>query len=77
MAERQLNLYSTYTYTNAYFNLNEEERKAIRTKIVETATAAAEATFFYSIFPTRSDSDILIWSGWGVDEDHVASMPKL
>ncbi|MBI1334691.1 MAG: chlorite dismutase [Armatimonadetes bacterium] len=75
MAERQLNLYTTYSFTQAYFSLNEADQKALRKRIVDEVSGAAEATFLYSIFPTRPDSDFLIWSAWGADEEsstHVA-----
>ncbi|MGV3618408.1 MAG: chlorite dismutase family protein [Fimbriimonas sp.] len=69
MAERQLNLYATYAYTDAYFALGEEERRTVRRQIADEAGELAEATNFYSVFPARSDTDILIWSAWQVSED--------
>lgn len=69
MAERQLNLYATYAFTDAYFALGEEERRLIRQKIADEAEALAEATNIYTVFPTRYDTDILIWSAWQVSED--------
>jgi chlorite dismutase len=27
----------------------------------------ADATHFYSVFPARSDTDIMLWSAWGAD----------
>jgi chlorite dismutase len=68
MAERQLNLYATYAYTDAYFALSEDERRAVRRTIADEAEGLAEATNFYTVFPARSDTDILIWSAWEVSE---------
>lgn len=69
MAERQLNLYACYAYTDAYFALSEEERRTVRRQIAEEATSFAEATQFYSIFPARTDTDFLIWSAWTASEN--------
>ncbi|AIE84307.1 chlorite dismutase family protein [Fimbriimonas ginsengisoli] len=69
MAERQLNLYATFAYNEAYFNLSDEERREVRRRIAEEAPTVAEATQFYSIFPARCDSDFLIWSAWSADTD--------
>jgi len=71
MAERQLNLYATYAYTEAYYAASEEERRAIRQRISSEAGGIAEATNFYTNFPARPDTDILIWSAWGADETDV------
>lgn len=64
MAERQLNLYATYAYTDAYHALGDDERREVRRKIADEAVGLAEATQFYSIFPARADADLLIWSAW-------------
>lgn len=68
MADRQLNLYANYAYTDAYFALSEEERRSFRRKIADEAESVAERTNLYTVFPARSDTDVLIWSAWGVDE---------
>lgn len=73
MAERQLNLYATYAYTDAYFALDEAGRREVRRQIADEASAAAEATQFYTIFPARSDTDFLVWSAWTVAEDNMAT----
>lgn len=73
MAERQLNLYATYTFTDAYFSLSDNERQTIRRHIVTEAKGLAEATSFYTIFPARPDTDFLIWSAWGADETDVTA----
>lgn len=67
MSERILNLYATYSFTDAYWASNEKERHSIRQKIAGEAQDLAPATHFYSIFPARSDTDFLVWSAWGVD----------
>lgn len=68
MAERILNLFATYTFTDLYWSLNEKERHEVRRRIAIEAEGLAEATNFYSVFPARADTDVLIWSAWGADE---------
>lgn len=64
MAERQLNLYATFAFTDAYFSLKDKERREIRGRIVEEAQSVAERTSFYAVYPARSDVDFMIWSAW-------------
>lgn len=68
MAERQLNLYSTFVYTAAYFALSEGERKEVRKRIATDAASLAESTSLYNVYPSRSDVDLLIWSAWHIEE---------
>lgn len=69
MADRQLNLYAAYAYTDAYFALGDEERRAVRRQIADEAAGAAEVTNLYTVFPARPDTDFLVWSAWGASED--------
>ena len=69
MADRQLNLYANYAYTDAYFALGDDERRDVRRKIADEAKAVGERTNLYTVFPARSDTDILIWSAWEASED--------
>lgn len=71
MAERQLNLYSTFSYTDAYFALTAEERQRVRTQVAEDSGTLAESTSLYSVYPARSDVDVLIWSAWQAENDHT------
>lgn len=68
MAERQLNLYSTFTYTPAYFALDAEARKHVRRQIAEESSTLAESSNLYTVYPARSDTDILIWSAWRAED---------
>ncbi|MCH8979133.1 MAG: chlorite dismutase family protein, partial [Armatimonadetes bacterium] len=73
MAEQQLNLYATYRYTDRYFDLPANERKAVRAKIATFATSAMEAGYIYSVFPARCDCDFLLWSAQSAEEPEVAA----
>lgn len=69
MAERYLNLYSTFAFKDAFFDLTAEEQRNIRQLIADQAIGVAEATSFYSIYPSRPDADVLIWSAWGIESE--------
>lgn len=69
MAERQLNLYSTFKYTPAYFALGPEERRAVRGHIAEDAKRLAKITNLYTVYPARSDIDFMLWSAWDLEDE--------
>lgn len=73
MPDRILSLFATYAFTDAYWSGNEKERLAVRQRIAAELPELAEATHLYSVFPTRSDGDIMLWSSWGADTPDVAS----
>jgi chlorite dismutase len=68
MADRLLNLYAGFRFTESYWALSEADRSDVRAQLVESASPSAEATHFYQIFPARSDMDFLIWSAWGFED---------
>jgi chlorite dismutase len=72
MSERLLNLFATYSYTDAYWASNEKERHSVRQKIAQEAQELATATHFYTVFPARADTDFLVWSAWEIDEKEQA-----
>ena len=73
MAEQQLNIYATYAYTDAYWALSDDDRKAFRTKLVSEAQSIAPGTHFYSVFPCRSDTDFMLWSALVAEQPEVSS----
>ena len=73
MAERILNLYATYLWSPAYWYLDEAERKCLRIEILDSLRELADATHIYSVFPSRSDTDFLLWSAWGADDPNNAA----
>jgi len=73
MAEQQLNIYATYAYTDAFWALSDEDRKAFRTKLVEDAKGLAAGSHFYSVFPCRVDADFMIWTGLVAEEPEVSA----
>jgi chlorite dismutase len=68
MAERLLNLYTSFRLTGGYFDLDTNERREFRHRVVESLSALASATHFYSVFPTRSEADFLVWSALPADD---------
>jgi len=73
MAERQLNLYSTFSYTEAYWNLSDEDRKAVRSHIAEGSRELADVSYLYTVYPTRSDTDFMIWSAWQLEDTNTVA----
>jgi chlorite dismutase len=67
MAERILSLYVTYAYTDAHWALHEDERRIVRRHIAEAVPKVSPAGYIYQAFPTRVDSDFLLWTSWEAD----------
>jgi chlorite dismutase len=67
MAERLLNLFATYCYTDAYWSGTEKDRHSVRQKIAQEAQELSQVAHFYSVFPARPDTDFLLWSAWETD----------
>jgi chlorite dismutase len=73
MADRYLNLYATYAYTDAFWNLDEGARCQVRRDLLAALQGASEGTHLYSVFPARVDADFLVWSAWGVEGNDLAA----
>jgi len=74
LAERILNLYATYLYSPAYWYLDDAERKCLRMEIADGLREIAKTTHVYSVFPSRSDTDFLLWSAWDADDPTQAAI---
>jgi chlorite dismutase len=72
MPERILSLYATYAYTDDHWALHEEDRRVVRKHIVEAVAKISPAGFLYQAFPTRSDSDFVVWTSWDGDGPEAA-----
>lgn len=73
MAEQQLNIYATYAYTDAFWALSDEDRKAFRAKLVDDARSLGAGAHFYSVFPCRVDADFMLWTGLVAEQPEVSS----
>ena len=68
MAERLLNLYTTFRFTGAYYDLEPSDRVTARKEVLRAVSALAPANHLYSVFPTRADADFMIWSAIDADD---------
>lgn len=71
MAERLLNLYSTFRYNERYKAAGPAERKRDRQHLIQGMADLAPANHFYTIYPTRSEADIMVWSAIEADDPQV------
>lgn len=62
MAERQLNHYGVYAFTDAYWALDPSQRQATLRQLVREASDLGERVYTYSVFPARPEADFLLWS---------------
>lgn len=68
MAEKFLNLYTTFQFTPNYWNAPVKDQQEVRALISEQLHKVTETHNLYSVFPTRPDSDFMVWATWGADE---------
>jgi len=60
--EVQLNHYAPFSFTDDYWRQDSGDRKGFLEELNQDLAKLADRVFLYNIFPTRSESDLLIWS---------------
>lgn len=73
MAQQQLNIYATYAYTDAYWAMNDDDRRTFRARLAKEARELTPAAHFYSVFPCRADCDFMLWSAAVAEEPDVSA----
>ncbi|MDW8104547.1 MAG: chlorite dismutase family protein [Armatimonadota bacterium] len=73
MAERQLNHYGVFAFTEEYWEQDREERREFLTRMVEEARELGERVYTYTIFPARPEVDFMLWSAVIAEQPEVAS----
>jgi chlorite dismutase len=74
LAERILNLFASYAWTDAYWLLPREDRRSFRLRIAGEAQRLGKASHLYNVFPCRADTDFLLWSAQIADEEEAAAL---
>ncbi|MGC8783752.1 MAG: chlorite dismutase family protein [Armatimonadota bacterium] len=73
MAERQLNHYGVFAFTEEYWELERDERRELLQRLLEEAQSVGERVYAYTVFPTRSEADFILWSAVIAEQNEVAS----
>lgn len=68
MAERQLNLYLTFQFTAQFWELDASKQSQVKKDLVQSLGQNSGTFQLYRAFPSRPDTDILIWSAWKFEE---------
>jgi chlorite dismutase len=68
MAERTLNHYAFFGFTEHYWTLTVEERATFRQQLVAGLRSAARQVDIYQVFPARAETDFMVWSAVPADE---------
>ena len=68
MAERTLNHFAFFAFTDAYWSTPADDRAVFRTELLGALRAAAQQVDVYQVFPARADTDIMVWSALPADE---------
>jgi len=62
MLEVQLSHYTPFSFTDAYWRLSSAERKEFLNRLAGDLPGLADRVYFYNLFPTRSEADVMVWS---------------
>lgn len=68
MADRSLNHFAFFSFTDTYWALPEEARAPFRQQWLAGLREAATQVDVYQVFPARADTDIAVWSAVPVEQ---------
>jgi len=68
VADRSLNHFAFYSFTDAYWNLSSGERDAFQQEWLGGLNSAAPRVDIYQIFPARADIDFMVWSAQPLEQ---------
>lgn len=66
--QRTLNHFAFFAFTEAYWDLDAEERGTFRASFLEGLRGAAQTVDVLQVFPARADHDFLVWSALLAEE---------
>lgn len=73
-ASRQLNHYTVFSFTDFFWQQPAKQKQTFLKHLGKEIPQLAEQVFLYQIFPTRSESDLMIWSALHVDDPEKAAV---
>ncbi len=73
MAERQLNHYGVFAFTERYWGSDPSQRRAVLNNLLEETQRLGERVYTYTLFPARAEADIMLWSAVLAERNEVAS----
>lgn len=71
MAERQLNHFGVFTFTDAYWALEPSRRRSVLDEWVQNMSRLSERMYTYTLFPARAEADIMLWSACIAERNEV------
>ncbi|MER3474173.1 MAG: chlorite dismutase [Armatimonadota bacterium] len=73
MAERQLNHYGVFAFTDAYWALEPSRRRSVLDDWIQHMSRLSERMYTYTVFPARAEADMMLWSALVAERNEVAS----
>lgn len=73
MAERQLNHYGVFAFTERYWQTDSAQRRRMLSSFLEEARRLGERVYTYTVFPARAEADIMLWSAVLAERNDTAS----
>ena len=71
MENRIITHYALFKFNWHFWNLKADERASLVSRFCEDATKAAKAVWFYQVYPTNVNYDILVWSNDDAEENNA------
>ncbi len=73
MENRIITHYALFKFNWHFWNLKAEDRTSLLNRFCESASQAAKAVWFYQVYPTNVNYDILVWSNDDAEENNAIS----
>ena len=71
MTEKQLNHYAIFAFTEDHWQQVKEDRKSFLGQLSEELPQLAEMVFAYSLYPTRPEAELMIWSAMKAEDPSI------
>ena len=65
--KRTFSHYGFFQFTQSYWQQEESQRRSFLKEFIKSIPELSEKAYFYSIFPTRSEADLMIWNSFIVE----------
>lgn len=72
MEQRILSNYNTFKFKDSFWTLDGAKQKKIISDFTTAISTCAEKTFFYQVFPARSEYDLFVWTTVKFEELNAA-----
>jgi len=70
--KRTFSHYGFFQFTQSYWQQEESQRRSFLKEFIKSIPELSEKAYLYSIFPTRSEADLMVWNSFIVENSKDA-----